>query len=163
MNRVFAVEAAACAAALIFYVAMLATQKGRREKVRAAAGALVLKTASPSRRKSLALWAVIPLVLALALLVNYSAPFVLLVCALCSLAVYISCRDDACARNNGIYENGLIGGGEYIPYAKIRLVESADGVPESLVLRLELADSRKVQIQFADAREFKCALEQIGR
>lgn len=158
------VELAACGAALIFYIAMLATQKNRREKIRAAAGALIFKTTSPSKRKILSLWIVTPLVLVFALWVNYSAFFVILICALCSLAIFISCHDDACNVNNGIYENGIIGGGEFILYEKIKGVENcanAENIPENLILQIELVDSKKIQIQFANENEFKCALEQI--
>lgn len=166
MNKIFIIELAACGAALIFYVAMLATQKNRREKIRTAAGALILKTASPSKRKTLALWIVIPFVLVFALLVNYSAFFVILICAICSLAIFISCQDDACNANNGVYENGIIGGGEFIPYKKIKSTgndASAKSIPENLILQIELVDSKKIQIQFADAEEFKCASEQIEK
>lgn len=160
------VELVACGAALIFYIVMLATQKNRREKIRAAAGTLIFKTASPSKRKTLSLWIVIPLVLAFALLVNYSAFFVILICALCSLAIFISCHDDACNVNNGIYENGIIGGGEFLPYEKIKSVENcanAESIPENLILQIALVDSKKIQIQFANENEFKCALEQIEK
>lgn len=160
------IELAACGAALIFYIAMLATQKNRREKIRSAAGALIFKTASPSKRKTLSLWIVIPLVLAFALLVNYSAFFLILICALCSLSIFISCHDDACNVNNGIYENGIIGGGEFLPYEKIKGMENcanAENIPENLVLQIELVDSKKIQIQFANKKEFKCALEQIEK
>ncbi len=166
MNKIFITELVACGAALFFYVAMLVTQKNRRKKIRAAAGALILKTASPLKRKTLAIWIVIPLVIVLALLVNYNAFFVILICAICSLAIFISCRDDACNVNNGIYENGIIGGGEFVPYEKIKGVENcagAESIPENLILQIEFVDSKKMQIQFADANEFKCALEQIKK
>lgn len=166
MNKIFIIELTAFGAALLFYIAMLATQKNRRKKIRTMAGALILKTASPSKRRTISLWIVIPLVLAFALLVNYSALFVILICAICSLAIFISCRDDACNANNGIYENGIIGGGEFILYKKIKSVEngaSAKNIPENLILQIEFVDSKKIQIQFADANEFKCALEQIEK
>ena len=166
MDKIFMIELAACGAALIFYIAMLATQKNRREKIHVSAGALIFKIASPSKRKTLSLWIVIPLVLAFALLVNYSASFVILICALCSLAIFISCHDDACNVNNGIYENGIIGGGEIIPYEKIKGVENcanAENIPENLILQIELVDSKKIQIQFANEKEFKCTLEQIEK
>ncbi|MDE5776045.1 MAG: hypothetical protein K2H67_04090 [Treponemataceae bacterium] len=166
MNKIFITELTTCGAALIFYIAMLATQKKRREKIRSTAGALILKTASPLKRKTLSLWIVIPLVLAFAFLVNYSALFVILICALCSLAIFISCHDDACNVNNGIYENGIIGGGEFIHYEKIKSVENcanAKNIPENLILQIELVDSKKIQMQFANEKEFKCALEQIEK
>ena len=166
MNKIFITELTTCGAALIFYIAMLATQKKRREKIRLAVSALILKTASPSKRKTLSLWIAIPLVLAFAFLINYSAFFVILICALCSLAIFISCHDDACNMNNGIYENGIIGGGEIIPYEKIKGVENcanAENIPENLILQIELVDSKKIQIQFANEKEFKCALEQIEK
>lgn len=166
MKKIFIIELASCGAALIFYVAMLATQKIRCKKIRTDAGKLILKNASPSKRKTLALWIVIPLVLVLALLVNYSALFVILICAICSLAIFISCREDACNANNGIYESGIIGGGEFVPYKKIKFVENAadaKNIPENLILQIELVNSKKIQIQFAAANEFKCALEQIEK
>lgn len=166
MNKIFITELTTCGAALIFYIAMLATQKNRREKIHVSAGALIFKTASPSKRKTLSLWIVIPLVLAFAFLVNYSVFFVILICALCSLAIFISCHDDACNVNNGIYKNGIIGGGEFLPYEKIKGVENcanAENIPENLILQIELVDSKKIQIQFANEKEFKCALEQIEK
>ncbi|MBD5434551.1 MAG: hypothetical protein HDR35_09735 [Treponema sp.] len=166
MNKIFITELTTCGAALIFYIAMLATQKNRREKIHVSAGALIFKTASPSKRKTLSLWIVIPLVLAFAFLVNYSAFFVILICALCSLAIFISCHDDACNVNNGIYENGIIGGGEFLPYEKIKGVENcanAENIHGNLILQIELVDSKKIQIQFANEKEFKCALEQIEK
>lgn len=166
MDKIFITELTTCGAALIFYIAMLATQKNRREKIRALAGTLIFKTASPSKKKTLLLWIVIPLVLAFAILVNYSAFFVILICAICSLAIFISCHDDACNVNNGIYKNGIIGGGEFLPYEKIKCVEnsaSAENIPENLILQIELVDSKKIQIQFANEKEFKCALEQIEK
>lgn len=166
MNRNFIIELAVFGATLIFYIVMLATQKNRRTKIRAAASALILKTVSPSKRKTLALWIAIPLVLVFALLVNYSAFFVILICAICALAIFISCHDDACNVNNGIYENGIIGSGEFIPYTKIKSVENTvniNTIPENLILQMELADSKKIQIQFADRTEFKSALEQIEK
>ena len=164
MNKIFIIELAACVATLIFYVAMLATQKKRREKICSMAGALILKTVSSSKRKTILLWIAIPIVLVLTFLVNYSVLFVILICAICSLAIFISCHDDACNVNNGIYENGIIGGGEFVLYKKIKSVENyanAKNIPENLVLQIELIDSKKIQIQFANEREFKCALEQI--
>lgn len=166
MNKIFITELTICGAALIFYIAMLATQKNRREKIHVSAGALIFKTASPSKRKTLSLWIVIPLVLAFAFLVNYSAFFVILICALCSLAIFISCHDDACNVNNGIYENGIIGGGEFLSYEKIKGVENcanAENIHGNLILQIELVDSKKIQIQFANEKEFKCALEQIEK
>ncbi|MBD5436422.1 MAG: hypothetical protein HDR36_07950 [Treponema sp.] len=166
MDKIFITELTTCGAALIFYIAMLATQKNRREKIRALAGTLIFKTASPSKKKTLLLWILIPPVLAFAFLVNYSAFFVILICAICSLAIFISCHDDACNVNNGIYKNGIIGGGEFLPYEKIKGVENcanAENIPENLILQIELVDSKKNQIQFANEKEFKCALEQIEK
>ena len=68
--------------------------------------------------------------------------------------------------NNGIYENGIIGGGEFLPYEKIKGVENcanAENIHGNLILQIELVDSKKIQIQFANEKEFKCALEQIEK
>ncbi len=78
------IELAAMGAAIIFYLVMLLTQKKRRQN-----------TDKKVSSKTRAVWIVIPILLAVSFLVNYSAYFVVLMCALCSLGMYIVCKEDA--------------------------------------------------------------------
>jgi len=82
-------------------------------------------------------------------MINYGAYFVVLMCAVCSLAIFIVCKEDAFAVNTGIYKNALIAGGSYIEWEKIK------GVKEEQFLEIELLDGKKIQIQTASPEETK--------
>lgn len=90
-------------------------------------------------------------------MINYGAYFVVLMCAVCSLATFIVCKEDACAANTGIYKNALIAGGSYLEWEKIK------DVKEGQFLEIELLDGKKIQIQTAGAEESKLVLEALKK
>ena len=99
----------------------------------------------------------IPCVLAFAFLVDYGAYFFILVCAICALAVFIVCKEDACAVNTGIYKNALIAGGSYIEWSKIKEIK------EGQYLEIALVDGKKITIQTASPEENKQVLEALDK
>lgn len=143
------VQLACFAATAIFYSAMLLTQKARRAKVLKKAGQLLYPLSAPPKSKTAMALAIIPLALAAAFLIDYGAYFFILVCAVCSLGIFIVCKEDACAANTGIYQNALIAGGSYIEWNKIK------GAKEGQFLEIELFDGKKIPIQTANPEETK--------
>ena len=99
----------------------------------------------------------IPCVLAFAFLVDYGAYFFILVCAICALAVFIVCKEDACSVNTGIYKNALIAGGSYIEWSKIKEIK------EGQYLEIALVDGKKITIQTASPEENKQVLEALDK
>ena len=157
VNTAFIVEMCCFAAASIFYSIMLLTQKARRQKVLQKAGDCLYEMAKPAKSKTMTTFFAIPCVMVAAFAVNYSAYFVILVCAVCALAVFIVCKEDANSYNTGIYQNALIAGGSYIEWNKIK------SVSDGQFLQIELVDGKKLQIQTASEEESKAVLEAIDK
>ncbi len=141
------VQLACLAATTAFYSIMLFTQKARRAKVLQKAGDCLYELTKPAKSKTMMTLFAIPCVLAFAFLIDYGAYFFILVCAVCSLGIFIVCKEDACAANTGIYKNALIAGGSYIEWNKIK------GVKEGQFLEIELLDGKKIPIQTSGSEE----------
>lgn len=157
MDLPFIIEMAAFAATAVFYSAMILTQKSRRAKVLQKAGDCLYEMAKPAKSKTMTTFFAIPCVMVAAFAVNYSAYFVILVCAVCALAVFIVCKEDANSYNTGIYQNALIAGGSYIEWNKIK------SVSDGQFLQIELVDGKKLQIQTASEEESKAVLEAVEK
>ena len=151
------VQLACLAATTAFYSIMLFTQKARRAKVLEKAGDLLYELTKPAKSKTMTTLFAIPCVLAFAFLVDYGAYFFILICAICALAVFIVCKDDANSCNTGIYQNALIAGGSYIEWSKIKEVK------EGQYLQIELLDGKKITIQTAGEDENKLVLEALEK
>ncbi len=157
MNVQFIVEMCCFAAASVFYSAMLLTQKKRRAKVLQKAGERLYDLSAPAKSKTTTAIFAIPCVMVAALMVNYNAYFVILVCAVCALAIFIVCKEDANSYNTGIYKNALIAGGSYIEWSKIKEIK------EDQYLQIELLDGKKITIQTAGEDENKLVLEALEK
>ncbi len=151
------VQLACLAATTAFYSIMLFTQKARRAKVLEKAGDLLYELTKPAKSKAMMTLFAIPCVLAFAFLVDYGAYFFILVCAICALAVFIVCKEDACSVNTGIYKNALIAGGSYIEWSKIKKIK------EGQYLEIALVDGKKITIQTASPEENKQVLEALDK
>ena len=151
------VQLACLAATTAFYSIMLFTQKARRAKVLQKAGDCLYELTKPAKSKTMTTLFAIPCVLAFAFLVDYGAYFFILVCAICALAVFIVCKEDACSANTGIYKNALIAGGSYIEWSKIKEVK------EGQYLEIILVDGKKITIQTASPEENKQVLEALDK
>ena len=151
------VQLACLAATAAFYSIMLFTQKARRAKVLQKAGDCLYELTKPAKSKTMTTLFAIPCVLAFAFLVDYGAYFFILVCAICALAVFIVCKEDACAANTGIYKNALIAGGSYIEWNKIKEVK------EGQYLEIILVDGKKITIQTAGEEENAQVLKALDK
>lgn len=151
------IQLACLAATAVFYSIMLFTQKARRVKVLEKAGDLLYELTKPAKSKTMTTLFAIPCVLAFAFMIDYGAYFFILVCAICALAVFIVCKDDANSYNTGIYKNALIAGGSYIEWSKIKEVK------EGQYLEITLLDGKKITIQTASADENKIVLQALEK
>ena len=151
------VQLACLAATTVFYSIMLFTQKARRAKVLEKAGDLLYELTKPAKSKTMTTLFAIPCVLAFAFMIDYGAYFFILICAICALAVFIVCKDDANSYNTGIYKNALIAGGSYIEWSKIKEVK------EGQYLEITLLDGKKITIQTSGAEETKQIIDVIDK
>lgn len=138
----------------LYFIVLLFFIKFWRKTVSLKTGDLVLKTSVPKNSK-----AVVVLVLCWALvifsLITKSTTFICcLMCIVSCLAYYITVREIVYAKLNGIYKNGLVGNGKFIPFEKIQTFPDTSWKEPEMQNTISLAIQLKSEKQNKDTLIF---------
>ena len=138
----------------LYFIVQLFFIKLWRKSVSLKTDSLVLKTSVPKNSK-----AIIVLILCWALvvfsLITKSTTFICcLMCIVSCLAYYITVREIVYAKLNGIYKNGLVGNGKFIPFEKIKTFPDTSWKEPELQNTISLAIQLKSEKQKKDTLFF---------
>lgn len=144
------------AVSLIYFIIQVSCIKVWRNKLSLKAGKLVLKTASPSTAKNITLLVLCPVLTVLSLITR-ATPFVCcLMSVVAALACYIGSKEIVHAKLNGVYENAIIGSGQFVLYDSIKTFpdtswkEPDKEQTSSLAIQLNSTKSKKDSVIFID-------------
>lgn len=123
--------------------------KAWRNKIQNKLGELVLKTTSPSNSKSIITLVLCPILIVLSLITKATFFVCCLMITVSCLACYINCSELVYKKLNGIYRNGIVGSGKFIPFDKI------DSFPDTSWKEPEKQNTNSLAIQLVQVKKEK--------
>lgn len=106
--------------AFLYFILQLCFLKFWQKKVRIQIGELILKTISPKNSKAIITLILCPALIVFSLITKSTTFVCILMSLIASLACYIVCKEIVYSKLNGVYQNGLIGSGKFIPFDRIK-------------------------------------------
>lgn len=167
-NKIVNITAAALSA--LYFIIQLCLIPSWRKRVTKKSGSLILKTVSPKNSKNIAAFILCWALVFFSLITRTSIFLCCLMCAVSCLACYIAAKETVYAKLNGIYENGLIGSGRFIPFEKIQAFQNVSwNKPEtqntnSLAIQLKTEkqqDGGIVFIEFESSAEYCTVIQTL--
>lgn len=108
------------AVALIFFIVQCCIIKPWQKKLASKSGELLLKTESPKITKNIVLLVLCPVLIILSLITRATTFVCCLMSVVAALASYISAKEIVHAKLNGVYQNAIIGSGQFVLYESIK-------------------------------------------
>lgn len=144
------------AAAMLYFILQLCFMGLWKKNILKKAGELILKTSGTKRIAAIVVLILCPLLILFSLITKATFFVCCLMSVVAALACFINCRELVYGKINGIYSNGIVGGGRFTKFDDIETFpDTLWKEPEkqetvSLAIQLKTEGSKKAQVYIID-------------